>query len=377
MFTATITRNTLGLLCFLFLFAVTAGCDTDGEEALDPNDDIPANPGTEPPPVATGPLSPSLTLGTIDASNTDRIPLVVGGLAVRLADNSLQVVGYDDETLTVVVDGVVQGKRISEGMRGLSVDIAFIVDNTSSMSKEIFGVQTSLLSFTGELERSGQDVAAGIVAFGDEIPMGFAEGISPGDSRAQPAVYGFVDLDRDLTVLSQFVENLRATDPGSNRDLPELGLAALDFARRTFSWRAGAQRVYVIISDDASWGRGFGVPNNKGIDTDYFTSESLAQTVREEGSVIHVYSPQFSLVSPPAYDMRVLADETGGIWTRLDRAGLFDLTTLGIIETTLASTLVEFVRDTPNRQLRTVRVHVSTVLDGERIDGERSVDITF
>lgn len=373
----------------IIIFAVSlTACDSAEDSAPSteerPNDDIPADPGTAPPPLATGPLRPTITLGEIDAGNPGRIPLVVGGVSTRRAgpESPLVVVDYTDENLTIVVDGVVQGKLIRPQNDGLKADIAFIVDNTSSMSTEIAGVRSSILAFLDALIDSGQDIAAGIVAFGDEMPDGIEPRIPPSDTRARAAVYDFVDIDGDLSMagaLYRTAQELTATDPGTNTDFPELALAGVDFARRTFSWRSDAQRIYILVTDDLTWGRGFSVPNRKGIDRDYFTAESLGEQVREEGSVIHVYSPAFTAgsVAPPAYDVRTLADQTGGIWNELDRSGAFDLTELGIIETTLATSLVEFVRDDETTQGREVRVHVRFQTDEQVYDGERTVRLSF
>jgi hypothetical protein len=372
----------------IILAASLTACD--GAEVRDPspderpNDDIPADPGTAPPPLATGPLRPTITLGEVDADNPSRIPLVVGGVSTRGAgpEAPLLVVDYTDENLTIVVDGVVQGKLIRPQSNGLKADIAFIVDNTSSMSNEIAGVRSSILAFLDALTDSGQDIAAGLVAFGDEMPDGIEPRIPSSDTRARAAVYDFVDIDADISMgssLYRTAQELTATDPGTNTDFPELALAGVDFARRTFSWRSDAQRIYILITDDLTWGRGFSIPNRKGIDRDYFTAGSLGEQVRDEGSVIHVYSPAFPAesVTPPAYDVRTLADQTGGVWNELDRSGAFDLTELGIIETTLATSLVEFLRDDDTIQEREVRVHVRFQTDEQVYDGERTLRLSF
>jgi len=354
------------------------------------NGDIPNDPGTEAPPTANGPLIPAITLGEIDPANPTRIPLIVGGVAytrqgdgfaAQLSDGpGIVVVTYDDSNLTVVVDDVVQGKRITKGSGGIKTDIALVIDNTGSMGGEIAGVRQSILSFVDALRSGGQDIRVGAVAFNDGLPASFNSGVAVADSRAHPAVYGFVDLTADLATggdLYRFVASLRAHDPGANFDLPELALAGADYARRAFDWRSDAQRVYVLVTDAAAWGVGFAVPNNKGIDADYFSDQSLGTLLQSEGSVVHVYSPAFNPLPPPQYDMRTLATLTGGVWTELARGGVFDLTTLGIIETTLASSRVEFVRDGSEMREHTVRVVVRVDDGGQVYEGERTIRATF
>jgi hypothetical protein len=366
----------LPLYGLLALGLSLSACDS---AETNPNDDIPADPDVAPPAEATGSLIPSIALDEIDPSNPDRIPLVIGGVAYDAG--GLSVVDYDEENLTVVVDGRVQGKKISESSAGLRADIVFVIDNTGSMGGAIFGVRESVLSFIGAIEASGQDIRAGVVAYNDNLPETFESGVPVTDTRAHAAVYGFVDLTSDFAeadTLYQFIENLPATGGG---DGPELAIGGLDYARRAFSWRPGAQQIYIVITDVTTWGGGYtSFPNSKGIDAGYPTAEELARTVRDEGGVIHTYSPDNGddpFFSDGEHDVRDFSTGTGGIWTEFDFSGGLDLTTLGIIETTLASSRVEFVRDSDGVTPRTVRVVVRVEEGGEVFDGERTVTLTF
>jgi len=296
-----------------------------------------------------------------------------------------KVVEYTQDNLTVVEDGVVQGKLLTEDS-GLSLDVAFIIDNTGSMAEEIAGVRSSVLQFIDTLRAGGQDVQAGIVAFNDGLPNSFDNNVDPEDLRAKPAIYGFRNLEDDFSEsgnLYSFIASLRATDPGRNFDLPELAFAGLDFARRTFTWRDNAQRVYILVTDDSAWGRGYpGTANDKGIDEDYFTDETLAKLLRDEGSVVHAYSPapkSENFLSAGEYNVKPLTDITGGIWNELNRSGEFDLLELGITDVTLASTKVEFVKNgDPNEIMkRKVRVVVRVEDNGKVYDGERIVEIDY
>ena len=369
---------------FTLLSVVFLGsCSSEDEVKL--NADIPADPGTDPPPPATGPLIPTITLIESDANNPGRVSLIVGGVGYQSAgssSSSFEVVQYDENNLVVVEDEVVQGKLILEGST-LKADFAFIIDNSTTMVTEIRGVRESVLNFVEALRSGGQDVAAGVVAFNDELLPDFANNVPASDTRAKPAVYGYVDLSADLDQegdVYAFVDSLTVYESGRNGDYPELAFAGVDFARRNFSWREGAQRIYIVITDDSSWGQGYSATNTKGIDEDYFTDETLGKLLKEESSVVHVYSPAPKLNKQKGeYDVKPLADLTGGIWNELETSGEFNLLELGIVQVTVASSRIEFVKNgDPNvSQSRRVRIVVSTTDDQQTINGERSIELTY
>ena len=362
------------------VLAVLVSCSAENLNA-----DIPADPNVAPPPPVSGNLIPTITLGETRASNPGRVSLVVGGVGYQGAGEGFEVVEYTQDNLTIVEDGVVQGKLLSEGSR-LSVDVVFVIDNTSSMTGEIAGVRSSVLQFVDVLRAGGQDVRAGVVAFNDGLSDDFANDVDVADRRAKPAIYGFRDLSEDLSEegeLYSFVATLPAADLGNNRDFPELAFAGLDFARRTLSWRDTAQRVYILITDDSAWGRGYsGSANDKGIDPDYFTDQSLGISLRDEGSVVHVYSPtpkSETALREGEYNVKPLADLTGGIWNELDRSGEFDLLELGITDVTLASTRVEFVKNGDPEAVvtRRLRVAVQVEDEGAVYGGERTIEVRY
>lgn len=352
------------------------------------NSDIPPDPDIAPPPRTLGPLIPSITLGEIDASNPARIPIIVGGVGYHEDEagtgSFYKVIQYSQENLTIVEDEVVQGKLILEGST-LKADIAFIIDNTGSMRDEILGVRQSVLNFVEALQGGSQDISAGVVAFNDGLRVDFSNDVEASDSRAKPAVHSYIDLSSDFSEsadLNAFISSLTAGDPGNNRDFPELAFAGVDYARRTFSWRDNAQRIYILITDDSAWGRGYPANNDKGIDEDYFTDISLGQILKDEGAVVHVYSPApkpENRLSVGEYNVQPLAELTGGIWNELDRGGEFDLLELGIVDITLASARVEFVKngDSQTTRARQVRVVVSVLNNGQIVNGERSIELVY
>jgi len=180
------------------------------------------------------------------------------------------------------------------------------------------------------------------------------------------------NLDTTGTIYT-FVAGLPATGGG---DPPELAFSAIDFARRTFAWRPGAQRIYIVISDITSWGRLAPSGASRGINPSFpWTDITLAQQLLLDGSVVHTVTPDLRTTAVGEYNIRPLSTITGGTWTLYSSAG-FDLTTLPIVGVTTSSVLVEFVKGgaVGDVKSRTVRV-VFNAAPNQR--GERSVIATY
>lgn len=352
--------------------ALVACSDSPTTPAEDANTDIPRDPSTPVPSVAprVGAFVPSgLSIETPTTSNPRRVKLTVGGLTGGVT--------YSTSNLTVVEDGVVKGIKLTAGSTAaLRADVVFVIDNTSSMSPGIASVRSSVLAFITALRSSGQDVRAGVVAYNDDFASdGNTTFLVPAsDSASRAAVYGYRPLSADLAstgAVYTFVAGLPATGGG---DSPELAFSAIDFARRSFAWRAGAQRIYIVITDITSWGRGR-VSTSKGINSAYpWTDVTLGEQLRDEGSVVHTVAPDLRTgLSLGEFNVRPLSTLTGGTWTQYT-SGIFDLTTLPILGVTTSSVLVEFVKGSTSVLSRTLRVVVERS-PTER--GERSVTATY
>lgn len=365
------------LIPALIILNLLLSCSKDStkpeEENLNP--DIPGDSYKPVPPPATGPLRPSLAVEPGPSNNPARIKLTVGGL---LGPGGAPI-AYNTDNLTIVEDGVVKGFKLTLGQAaGLKADIVFVIDNTGSMGGAIAGVRASVLNFLNAIRNSGQDIQVGLVAFNDNIPPAANTGVDPADTRAHAAVYSFHNLTaayEQASAIYQQIATLPATGGG---DTPELCFGGLDYARRTFSWRIGAQRIYIVITDATSWGKNYPIPNTKGIDADYFTDISLSDSLRSEGSVVHCFCPDNkSSLLASEYNVRPLATLTGGTWTLFSNT--LDLTSLPIIGVTTASGLVEFVKNGPagTTKERTVRVVVETEENGTVTNGESVINTTF
>ena len=364
------------------------------------NDDIPADPGTNPPAYMPGPLRPTSAIDTTPG-NIDRIRINLGGLLDPVTNLPIN---YSSSNLTIVEDSIVQGILItSGGTTTLGIDLVFCIDVTGSMGTEITGVTNSVLAFIDTLRSKNLDVNCGVVAYADNNDTRIPEsinGISNGNDPGAFVIVQYRELNNDLTQtgpIYTFINGLYASYLGYiGGDLPEGGFDALWYAYSNFSWRPGAQRIFIVITDAPSWGKY--APYGSGTTRSPWRTDSLAQVLSGHATV-HVVSKSglFSdsynvsgktkdnpVLGLGEYDMKYLAiagsfvqnsityysDGTGGTWTPLPSNGYVNLTTLPISTVLASSSLVEFVTNQPHGTEKTVRIVVDL---GGSNNGEVSV----
>ncbi len=313
-------------------------------------DEIPPDPGTYSPPHLT---DPDLTLsGSIEGeeSNPEIIHVVLN--AIINPETGEPITDLTDDNLIVVEDSLVQGfvlKKVGEEVTA-KADIVFIIDATGSMGEEIEKVKESVLAFAGSLSEEGLDVKLGAVTFGDSVRE-------------------YIDFTEDFSDTAgefyTFISGIYATGGGA---WAENDLDPIYHAWKHFSWRDGAQRIFILITD---------APVDQVDDDNYeyehvcpFTIDMLLDTLRGE-AVIHAVCPD-KKVSPDGdtiymgYDWdddgaadswdvvyggvghpKDLATGTGGRWMQLPGSGEVDLTELPIATTITQSWVIDFETSDP------------------------------
>lgn len=222
------------------------------------------------------------------------------------------------------------------------MDLVFIMDNTGSMTDVIKSVKDSISAFAISLEAAGTDVRFGIVSFGDDT------------SEASS-----LDLPATAEAVAGWLNALQGV---SGSDAPENPLDSIVYAYRNFSWRSGAQKVFIVITDapchQVNDGGQGGASSN---DITSFDISSV-QAILVGNASIYAVSPSSegykALKDQPSSvrngDIRDLADglgytfatneagnytatkrtttvpNTGGKWIPLPESGTIDLNELGI-----------------------------------------------
>ena len=138
-----------------------------------------------------------------------------------------------------------------------AVDLVFLVDNSGSMSEEANTLAAQVMEWSRKLSMSGLDIQFGCVGYDGAITG--AINLTTIDKLTEYLSYSTgVERTRhfggaDASVLSSKVEPYRTGGNSAN----ECGAAALRFADEQFTFRTGANRVYVNFTDEPNQ------PNNK------------------------------------------------------------------------------------------------------------------
>jgi len=117
------------------------------------------------------------------------------------------------------------------GLRKVGLDVALVIDATSSMQFVIDDVRDRLTELVGTLQRLVPTARVGIVVYRDQ-----------GDEY----VTKWSDLSFHTTKLQSFLGSITATGGG---DFEEAVLEALETAVQDLSWRKKSKRVLILVGD--------------------------------------------------------------------------------------------------------------------------------
>jgi pimeloyl-ACP methyl ester carboxylesterase len=272
-------------------------------------------PGAPPtPPAVNGfPLS-----GTLSRQAGGRIDVVLNPVVV---DGS-PAHGLTKANFAVVENNCLRPFEITTSEGNLGVDLVFIQDLSGSMSSAITGVRNSVLQFAATLRDRGLNVRIGSVGF-----SGPGSIVTHANQSTCELVGPVQDLASPETFRAHVAANWYAT---GGCDDPENALEAIAYAHHNLTWRSGAARVYVLITD-VSVHTAADSCNGLGPCTDQ-TLESIVGLVGSTGT-IHVVAPASATqrTRNGALDPYLLAERTGGARLALG-TGVLDLNTLGIAD---------------------------------------------
>lgn len=116
------------------------------------------------------------------------------------------------------------------GLRKVGLDVALVIDCTSSMQFAIDAVKANLSNLVATLQRMVPTARLGIVAYRDQ-----------GDEF----VVKWSDLSFKTSKLTEFIKNLRAEGGG---DWEEAVLPALSGAMNDLSWRKDSKKVIILVA---------------------------------------------------------------------------------------------------------------------------------
>jgi hypothetical protein len=270
-----------------------------------------------PPPLAASSFRVSGSVARSSERFVDVVlnPILVGGTPVK---------GLNESNFIVVEDGCRRPFTVTTSEGAVGVDLVFIQDLSGSMGGAITGVRTSVISFADQLARAGLDIRIGSVGYSgpSTIPS------TPAGSTSE-----YLGPVQDLTSPTAFQAHVTSQWYASGGgDAPENGLEAIEYAHNNLTWRPGATRVMIMITDISQHWSGSGC---------LCSDQSLETIVDLIGSstVVHVVAPadDYLRTYSPGMDPWLLADATGGARLALG-SGVLDLNALEI-EAVLAETI--------------------------------------
>jgi hypothetical protein len=375
----------VALAAAIVLALVLGACGGPRPPVTDPY----ADPGTPPPPTITNPTIATSGSVAPRPDSADLMNVNVAGFAAPGAEAGAELPNLTADDFTVVEDGVVKGitvERIGGGVRA-AADIAFVFDTTGSMGSALDSVQASIIEFVDFLGGRGLDVRVGAVTFGDAFDTKAPGSTRTGESLSDwtpppfdPSERPTFPLSTDFAAFRTFIEE---DSPRGGGDIPENALGALEFAYENLVWRAGAQRILIVIVDTCSH-NDVTFPFTAGDDWLPPNPDDLLARLRGNATV-HAVSPanvletDFSCSSDPVTghtDMAMFtgAGGTGGVHVPVSFGAFdFDLTELPIAEATAGGYLVTY-RGTRDGSEHTVRVVIDDDVD---IRGEFTVNATY
>lgn len=232
-------------------------------------------------------------------------------------------------------DSKAQGFNLTkESSTRKNVDIAFIIDTTGSMSSAIEGVKSSVTSFIATLTSEGYNAKVAIIPYDDDAPSA--------EISVTPKWQDFTDSASAL----DYVSKLYASGGG---DGPENPYAGIMYAWQNASWRAGSQRVIVLITDARSHYKSEANPGGASGNALYDKSEIL-KAIQGYATIHGVFVPGYYYTQSATDfsnpdDPRELCVETGGLVKYTNSSGNLDLNTLGITQYVSSSWIITFESD--------------------------------
>ena len=244
------------------------------------------------------------------------------------------------DNFKVFEDGKAQGFLLSKLSEVTSkIDIMIIMDVTGSMNEEINGLKNSLVSFIEYLKEEGFDVKVGILPYDDYAPSH--------DREYSPK---WLNLTSDLDDARDYVSELEAVGGG---DGPENAYGAIMYAWNNVSWRAGSQRIFILLTDAPSHYKG------DGSYTDFdpkYTKDEVLKALEGYATLYMVASTGYYSEDDTDFsdstDPREIAVKTGGFVIYQSGGEEVDLTDIGIAESIKSTFIIEFQSDSPEKEHR-------------------------
>ena len=183
---------------------------------------------------STSPCGLGITLESFD---TGAFPMLYA--AVKVTSNGIPVGTFTSSDFEAFENNILQTElfHVTPPEQGGGVriaDIVFLIDTSGSMGDEIAAVRNNVINFANALTASSVDYNLGLVQFGN-------------GAGSNPRIVGS-GLTPDAEQFKAWVGSLYASGG------VEPGYEAINLAIQNFNFRTGAQKIFILISDEDSDG---------------------------------------------------------------------------------------------------------------------------
>ncbi len=276
--------------------------------------------------------------------NPQNFPYITSNVVVDTFGTGIQ--SLTQSNFAVFEDGVEQTDNFEvtppdEGGGTRRVDIVFLMDNSGSMDDEQNAVQNNVIAFVDSLAASGADFALGLTRFGAD------------ENGGDPIIEDNGSLTTDPFYFKNEVWSRNVVNGGF-----EPGWDALHESATNFSFRPGAQRVFILITDESVTGDG-----NQGT----YTKSETEQTLLDQS--VTNYALIDSTDQNSRQDYGDLAEATGGAYFDITSPFESILDDIGAEVTDSYVLSYRSTNDQSDGTERTVRVEVT-------YDGNTAEDTT-
>lgn len=327
----------------------------------------------------------------VDENNEDILNMSLTGIQIPGTDEWMELfgTGHASQNIWVEVDGkpkaisVINSETVQARTRGAmsriaplsraKADVVFLVDNSGSMSEEANTVAQEIIDWSTTLSQT-MDVQFGCVGIDHNYVNGAIDittvealhdylnnrnGYTYGTSRTK----GYVDA------------NLATKASAYNNAGGECGGIMLHFADENFTFRPGANRIYVHFTDEPNQPNGNGGWSVESVNTNssYYNWGATRGTIHTVFSDLYNYRPDTNWTPLHYEDPRLFATYTGG--TTIDTDASFSGVSLEDLPVTGAISNSYIVKMNFTRDMLTGKHTVKIVI--KSTDGKYQAEIIF
>lgn len=329
----------------------------------------------------------------VDENNEDILNMSLTGIQIPGTDEWMELfgTGHASQNIWVEVDGkpkaisVINSETVQAKSRGAvsrtasfvsqaKADVVFLVDNSGSMSEEANTVAQEIIDWSTTLSQT-MDVQFGCVG----IDHNYVNGAI--DITTVEALHDYLNNRSGHTYgiyrTTGYVDaNLETKAAAYNNAGGECGGIMLHFADENFTFRPGANRIYVHFTDEPNQPDGNGGWSVESVNTNssYYNWGATKGTIHTVFSDLNNYRPDtYNWIQLEKEDPRLFATYTGG--TTIDTNASFTDVSLEDLPVTGAISNSYIVKMNFTRDMLTGKHTVKIVI--KSTDGNYQAEIIF